>query len=223
MTNKNKSESIVGAKRQSVIQCLGQDDITASGDEESALRHLIVEKSLRLLLDIHEVLSQNETTFGATDKLHNIDHQKIVYGLLDLISLEGIYPLLSPGVGIPIERRVKSVLQGGLVTRSCPAVDALSRQAGRALLSQICRQLYRILNSNGTGLGPSVQERTLVDIIAGWGELAWAPSFQDEHAKDNGRMLQSLLDGFVFSLLDAFSFGIHRRQAIQPNDTSTAC
>ncbi len=187
------------------------------------MRHLIIEKSLRLLLDIHEGLSQNDTSFGAPDKLHNTDHQKTVDGLLDLISLEGIYPLLSPGVGIPIERRVRSVLEGGLVTRPSPAVDAVSRQEGRALLSQICRQLYRILNSNGTGLGPSVQERTLVDIIAGWGELAWAPSFQDEHAKDNGRMLQSLLDGFVFSLLDAFSFGIHQREAIQPNDTSIAC
>lgn len=137
--------------------------------------------------------------------MYSTDHQKIVDGLLDLISLEGIYPLLSPGVGIPIERRVKSVLQGGLVTRPSPAADTVSRQGGRVLLSQICRQLYRILNSHGTGLGPSVQERTLVDVIAGWGELAWAPGCQHEHAKDNGRMLQSLLDGFVFSLLDAFS------------------
>lgn len=169
------------------------------------MRHLIIEKSLHLLLDIHDGLSQNGTSFGAPDKLHNTDHQKIVDGLLDLISLEGIYPLLSPGVGIPIERRVKSVLQGGLVTRPSPAADFVCRQEGRALLSQICRQLYGILNSNGTGLGPSVQERTLVDVIAGWGELAWAPSFKDEHAKENGRMLQSLLDGFVFSLLDAFS------------------
>lgn len=184
---------------------------------------MIIEKSLRVLLDIHEGLSQNGTSFSAPDKLHSTEHQKIVDVLLDLISLEGIYPLLSPGVGIPIERRVKSVLQNGLVSRSSPVADAISRQEDRAFLSQICRQLYRILNGNGTGLGPSVQERTLVDVIAGWGELVWAPSFQDEHAKDNGRMLQSLLDGFVFSLLDVFSFGFHQREAIQPNDNFIAC
>lgn len=161
------------------------------------MRHLIIEKALRLLLDIHEELSKNGTSFGALDKLHNTHHQKIVDGLLDLISLEGIYPLLSPGVGIPIERRVKSVLQGGLVTRASPATDAVSRQDGIAVLSQICRQLYRILSSNGAGLGPSVRERTLVDVIAGWGELACAPGLPGEHAKDNGRMLQLLLDGFV--------------------------
>lgn len=183
---------------------------------------MIIEKTLCLLLDIHEELSKNGISCGALDKLHNTYHQKIIDGLLDLISLEGIYPLLSPGVGIPIERRVKSVLQGGLVTRPSPAADVVSRQDGRALLSQICRQLYMILSSNGTGLGPSVQERTLVDVIAGWGELACAPHLQDEYAKDDGRMLRSLLDGFVFSFLGAFSSAFNQREAIQPSDTFIA-
>lgn len=195
---------MVKGKGQSVIECLDQGDSTATADANSGLRHLIIEKALRLLLEIHEELTQNGTSFGAPDRLHNTQHQRIVDGLLDLLSLEGIYPLLSPGVGIPIEKRVKSVLHGGLVTRPSPT-DVVSRQGGRALLSQICRQLCRIFNSNGTGLGPSVQERTLVDVIAGWGELAYAHRLQDEHAKDDGRMLQSLLDMFVFFFLDAFS------------------
>lgn len=177
---------------------------------------MIIEKTLCLLLDIHEELSKNGISCGALDKLHNTYHQKIIDGLLDLISLEGIYPLLSPGVGIPIQRRVKSVLQGGLVTRPSPAADVVSRQDGRALLSQICRQLYMILSSNGTGLGPSVQERTLVDVIAGWGELACAPHLQDEYAKDDGRMLRSLLDGFVFSFLGAFSSAFTNEKQSSP-------
>lgn len=202
----SRGNLFVKAKGQSIIQCLDPGDITAAaGRGESGLRFSIIEKALRLLLDIHEQLSQNGTSFGAADKLHNTHHQKILDGLLDLISLEGIYPHLSPGVGIPIEKRVKSVLHGGLVTRPSPAADVVSWQEGKALLSQICRQLYRILNSNGTGLGPSVQERTLVDVIAGWSELACAPRSQDEQAKDDGRMLRSLLDGFVFSFSSALS------------------
>lgn len=220
---KTKPESIVKAKGQSVIQCLDPGDSTAkAGTGDSGLRLSIIEKTLCLLLEIHEQLSESGTNFGAADKLHNTNHQKIINGLLDLISLEGIYPLLSSGVGIPIERRVKSVLHGGLVTRPSPAAHVVSWQEGRALLSQICRQLYRILNSNGTGLGPSVQERTLVDVIAGWGELAYSPRSQDEQAIDHGCVLRSLLDGFVFSFLGALSSAL-TSEAIQPCDTSITC
>ncbi len=187
------------AKGQSILEslcpgCAGTENPT------SGLRSKIIGRAVSLLSDIQQALSQRGKTSGAFQIPH---HQKIVDGLLDLISLEGIYPYLSPGVGVPIERRVKSVLQGGLVTRPSPT-DEGSRRRGRVLLDHICHELYMIMNGDRTSLTSCLQERTLVDLIAGLSELAYAPTLQDEDTHtENDPRLQSLLDRFVAPISNA--------------------
>lgn len=158
--------------------------------------------ALSLLLEIHEDLSGNGKSSGSPKPLQNPSQQKTVDGLLDLISLEGIYPFLSPGVGVPIERRVRSVLQGGLVSKPSPANDGAAQEE-RSLLAEICDRLYGIAQGEGEGLTSSLQERTLVDLIAGLGDLAYAPLLQDQNlGKQHDRMLRSLLDRYVAAYFD---------------------
>lgn len=197
-------ESIVKAKGQSIIQCL---DARGGGDSNDDgipdLRRRIIETALSLLLAIHGALSQSVEKLGSPDPLQSPSQQKTVDGLLDLISLEGIYPFLSPGVGVPIERRVRSVLKGGLVSKPSPADGGAARE-DKSLLAQICVGLYSITKSEGRGLNSSLEGRTLVDLIAGLGELAYAPLLRDQKsAKQHDLMIRSLLDRYAASTFDS--------------------
>lgn len=195
-----RSESIVKAKGQSVLQCLDAGGDT-NEDGIPDLRRKIIAKALSLFLDIHEGLSQSIEDSGSPRPVQSPSQQKTVDGLLDLISLEGIYPFLSQGVGVPIERRVRSVLKGGLVSKPNPEDDGAAHK-DNGLLAEICDGLYSITKGEGRGLTSSLQERTLVDLIAGLGELAYAPLLRDQHSeKQHGHMLRSLLDRYVASTL----------------------
>lgn len=154
-----------------MIDCLSKA-IENPQDDLVSKRAYVVQKGLDLFVDIHQGLKNKSPP--TSDALQDLGKQKIIHGLLDLISLEGIYPFLSPGVGIPIEKRVQSVFKSGLVTRPSTTVD---RENNReiSLLSKICLTLSGILE-DGNGLHLVLQERTLVDLIAGLGELAYSPS-----------------------------------------------
>ena len=198
------SESIVKAKGQSILQCLDAGGGCDSNDDGVPdLRRKIIETALSLLLAIPEGLSQTVEKSGSPTSLQSSSQQKTVDGLLDLISLEGIYPFLSPGVGVPIERRVKSVLKGGLVSKPSPADDGAAREDKRRL-AQICVGLYSITKGEGRGLTSSLEGRTLVDLIAGLGELAYAPLLRDQKsAKQHDLMIRSLLDRYGASTFDS--------------------
>lgn len=154
-----------------MIDCLSKTIEVPQNDLVSK-RASVVEKGLDLLLDIHRGLKNKPST--ASDALQDLTKQKTLHGLLDLIALEGIYPFLSPGVGIPIERRVQSVFKSGLVTRPSTTVEGETNR-DRSLLSKICLTLSGILE-DGNGLHLVLQERTLIDLIAGLGELVYFPS-----------------------------------------------
>ena len=189
------SESIVKAKGQSIIQCLDPEIDTEEGRIPD-LRRRIIKKALFLLLDIHENLSRSVENSDSAKPLQNPSQQKTVDGLLDLVSLEGIYPFLSSGVGVPIERRVRSVLQGGLVSKPSPGGGATYED--KSLLAEICDGLYNITQGEGRGLTSSLQARTLVDLIAGLGDLAYAPSLQENDSKKKrDRIIRSLIDRCV--------------------------
>lgn len=197
------SESIVKAKSQSILQCLDAGGGCDSNDDGiPELRRKIIETALSLLLAIHEGLSQTVEKADSPDALQSSSQQKTVDGLLDLISLEGIYPFLSPGVGVPIERRVRSVLKGGLVSKPSPADGGPPEDRG--LLARICVGLYSITKGGGRGLTSSLESRTLVDLIAGLGELAYAPLIQDQKsAKQHDLMIRALLDRYAASTFDS--------------------
>lgn len=177
-----------------MIECLRSNTDTNQDDELGA-RVLIIRRALVLLSGIHQAL--DEVTLSVSALLQDLSKRKTVDGLLDLISLEGIYPSLSPGVGIPIERRVRSVLKNGVITRPSPSGDGPQRQ-GQSLLVEICLALDNILE-DGNGLASIIQERTLVDLIAGFGELAFSPLAENKSSKNtHSCRLKTSVDRYVF-------------------------
>jgi hypothetical protein len=137
----------------------------------------VVETALGLLADIHHALLQEKSPAVANEVLYISTTRKVVDGLLDLISLEGIYPNLLPGVGVPVERRVQSVLQGGVQVRKVGPDEASDSDA--SLLPHIVHALHMIAMDIGLGLYSILKDRTMVDLIAAESQLAFAPSQND--------------------------------------------
>lgn len=173
------------AKGSSIIERLALSH-GLKKEEDFSTRSIVIRKALDLLSKIH--LSLEASTEVSSVALENLSDRRTLDALLDLVSLEGIYPFLSPGVGIPIERRVKSVIQAGFVTRSSTA-----QYQDNELLPSICVSLYEIAVSQS--LSSSIRDRSLVDLIAGLGELGYSPLTQHEVAAEIWtRKLNTLLD-----------------------------
>ena len=178
---------------RSVIDSMFSGIVTLP-DEAVTPRKAVIRRALALWLDIHRAFLSDANTQTTNNLLHSPSSRRVIHGLLDLISLEGIYPCLSPGVGIPIERRVKSVLQGGVVTQ--PVTEA---QEGKELLTEIVDGLYPVVKEAGNGLGLALRERTLVDVIAGVGQLAFEPSQTDQQGQRRHVIVfEVLLGQYVF-------------------------
>lgn len=176
-----------------MIECL-QASIDTKQDDELASRAIIIQRALVLLAEIHRATKNDP--LAVSDLTKDLSKCKTVDGLLDLISLEGIYPCLSVGVGIPIERRVTSVLRNGVVTRASSSGNGPQFQ-GPSLLATTCLALDEILK-DGVGLASHIQERTLVDLIAGYGELAYFHSVESTSSNSiYSYELKRLLDRYV--------------------------
>jgi hypothetical protein len=139
----------------------------------------VIRRGLDLLMTIHRslALEQEGDKSVETPTLYEPRIRRTMYGLFDLVSLEGIYPLLSPGVGIPLERRVKSVLPVGVIARQ--ALPSNNEDRSVVLLQEVVDCLEGICLNKRTGLGPICQERVLVDLISACGELAFGPNVED--------------------------------------------
>ncbi|KAI9843508.1 MAG: hypothetical protein M1837_006262 [Sclerophora amabilis] len=170
------------ARQLSIIDRLDLSEGNQS-TEDIQKRTSIIKRAISLLLNICE--ASNETpsaeasarSRSAAEIVYEPSVRRVLYGLLDLISLEGIYPALSPGVGIPLERRVKSVLPAGVVARTPDAQGpTISEDAGRYLLEATAFGLTQSLGSGSPELQTLIRERSLVDLIAACVELACNPS-----------------------------------------------
>lgn len=189
------TESFVKARGESMLNILDCDE-GDDRDQNSNTRYRVISKALLLLLSIHHALCQRPINSPSSDVLRDLKSRRITDGLLDLIFLEGIYPSLSPGVGIPIERRVRSVLKGSIVTRI--SAEHGQEMKDKTLLIKITESLTQIATSKENGLGPALQDRTLVDLIAGLGELAYNPTnANEEFHLTNAEILKDLLDAYV--------------------------
>ena len=173
------SKPISQARKPSILTRL-------SNAPEPNARGDVVRKSLGLLLDIHESLSElDQNSPELLEVLRTSGSRKTVDALLDLISLEGIYPSLLPGVGVPIERRVTSVLHGGVPSKQGDAVQHEN------VLINVVDSLNIIAKSQGHGLSAALRERTFVDLIAANAQLAYDPT---NISLERGRTLMTILD-----------------------------
>ena len=125
----------------------------------------------------------------------------MLHALLDLISLEGIYPSLSPGAGIPLRERVISVLPAGVVAK--PATSSVgSTPQKEALLDQVMTGVCGILFDRRPSIQPVIRGRILSDIVSGTADLAFNSSRLSEDKRSRYREAFSrVLEEYVVFLM----------------------
>ncbi|MCJ1383146.1 hypothetical protein MMC17_006259 [Xylographa soralifera] len=182
--------TIVKTRGLSVVERIALENPSLLQDCDNP-RVAIIRKALALLLDIHHQLEVSQNTKLRDEVLYNSGSRRTVDALLDLISLEGIYPNLLPGVGVPIQRRVKSILRNGTVSRVAEPDGEIDHDF--ELLLYIVTELDILAASNGSGLYSAFVERTLVDLIAARGQIAYGPNVNQSNVS-HAVALQALLD-----------------------------
>ncbi|KAL8782337.1 MAG: hypothetical protein Q9213_005458 [Squamulea squamosa] len=183
----NSSRSVRG---ESIIDILANEYFGLSSDEQgqdAEQRQKVINQALTLIGNLHD-----ELCLGKNSVTYQRD-QRVTDALLDLVVLEGIYPSLSPGVGVPMERRVKSALKGGLITRKLDQTQSGQAQ-DQALLAAIIDTLNPIFVSR-KGLASNIEARSLVDMIGAMGELAFSPAFATESRRSQLSLLPLRPDG----------------------------
>jgi hypothetical protein len=104
--------------------------------------------------------------------LEDAKRRKVLHALLDLIALEGIYPALSSGVGVPLEKRVVSALPPGIVAQQTSFTDEEVSKFS-AILKITVDAVLEIIFDCHVGIQLIVRRRILSDIISGLAELAF--------------------------------------------------
>lgn len=149
-------------------------DITA---EDANTRNIVIGKALQILTGIHiafitPVTNDDECLQPENAGLEDAKRRRMLHALLDLISLEGIYPSLSSGVGIPLQQRVISVLPAGVIAKQA-STSSSSKPSDEALLNQILSSLFRIIFDVRPSIQPVIRGRILSDMISGASDLAF--------------------------------------------------
>lgn len=126
--------------------------------------------------------------------MEDAKRRRMLHALLDLISLEGIYPSLSSGVGIPLQQRVISVLPAGVIAKQAQEPGSSSPH-NEALLRGILEVLSTILFDKRQSIQPVIRGRILSDIISGLSDLAFNPNVQASQDQERyGEALARVID-----------------------------
>jgi hypothetical protein len=166
-------------------------------------RHAVIRKALEFLQQIHEILifetdikSNTAQVNEVSDVLYDPHSKRVLYGLFDLLSLEGIYPALSSGVGIALERRVKSILQAGATTREAVSETRDEENAeDREILKEITESLIQIQRNDHRGLDLVLKDRGLTDLISACFELSYGPDHHGDTLRiRHTQVLERLLE-----------------------------
>ena len=121
----------------------------------------------------------------------------MLHALLDLISLEGIYPSLSSGVGIPLQQRVISVLPAGVIAKHADT-QSDTKPSNELLLGRILTALFDVIFDVQPSIQPVIRGRILSDLISGASELAFNTqsfSVDERHRYENAFM--KIIDEYV--------------------------
>jgi hypothetical protein len=163
------------------VEILSRTLLNPNLDSISA-RTSVIKRALEILFHIHTgfatpVATEDSSLSNAeikVDALEDAKQRRLLHALLDLISLEGIYPSLSPGVGIPLEKRVISVLPRGVVAKRSPRPQESENSNGQ-LLRHILAVIVDILFDHRLSIQGIVRSRILGDILSGSADLAFNP------------------------------------------------
>ena len=147
---------------------------TLSVPEANCEREPVLKYATCLLQKIHTYfLTRNRPTPTQEDVFSPKD-RRVITALLDLLALEGIYPCLAPGVGVPLERRAKAIIPS-----SQQHTGAIRKVRNVRILTEIVLLFTRILQGGQGEVFELLRDRCLVDVLAGCGELGFNPSEDD--------------------------------------------
>ncbi|OJJ44930.1 hypothetical protein ASPZODRAFT_120248 [Penicilliopsis zonata CBS 506.65] len=211
-----KREEIKKYSGCSLLDILSKNlsDVTQS---RPSAQDAVISQALELLTAIHigftepvdsiEAYYAGDTTSENPD-LEDARRRRVLHALLDLISLEGIYPLLSSGVGIPLQSRVISVLPAGVIAKNPQTVPS-SKSSDRPLLDKILKALLAILFDARPSIQPVIRGRILSDLISGTSELAFnsqdiSPSEQGFYHESFRRIVDDTPSPVLLPTLSAF-------------------
>lgn len=198
-----------------MLQILSQTAGT-DGAGDDVERPTVIGKALDILIVVHEAfvlpgsqdVPQQSYSEVADSPMEDAKRRRMLHALLDLISLEGIYPSLSSGVGIPLQQRVISVLPAGIIAKKAHAVTS-SVPHDEPLLRRIIGVLLDILNDPRPGIQSIIRSRILSDVISGTSDLAFNPMLE---ASSDRRGLQialaRIVEGYVQTASATY---LHRR------------
>lgn len=185
----------------------------------------VIKNALSILTSIHVAFATpvegDEESAHADSKeedvaLEDAKRRRALHALLDLISLEGIYPSLSQGVGIPLEKRVISVLPAGVIAKQAP-VPANTNPQDEALLDEILRVLVDILFDDRPSVQPVVRGRILTDIISGTADLAFNSKTLSSDAKVRyQKIFQKIIDEYALLYAICPTFTDHKNRTPTP-------
>ncbi|KLJ10686.1 hypothetical protein EMPG_13940 [Blastomyces silverae] len=196
-------EEIQKSRGDSLVQILARKIPVQDKDDDTATFH-VIQRALDLLVAIHRAYVDSNPDVGIENSkrngrredpvLEDTKRRRVIHGLLDLISLEGIYPALSQGVGIPLQQRVVSVLPTGVVATQAEATSANKPHDERLLLF-IIDTLRPIVCDKHSGIQPIIMGRILADILCATAELAFhSHSLPQEQITTYRELFQTIIE-----------------------------
>lgn len=208
------AEEIKKAHGSSLIQILSQTS-ASHGAGDKAERSVVIGRALDILIDIHksfvlptsEDISQKIYSEVADSPMEDAKRRRMLHALLDLISLEGLYPSLSSGVGIPLQQRVISVLPAGIIAKKTDTVPS-SVPHDEPLLRRIISVLIDILNDPRPSIQPIIRSRILSDIISGTSDLAFNPKLElCSNRKELQKALAQIVEEYAYIVFAMYFHG----------------
>ncbi|PGH09769.1 hypothetical protein GX51_00450 [Blastomyces parvus] len=196
-------EEIQKSRGDSLVQILARK-IPVQGNEDDSATFCVIRRALDLLVAIHRAYVDSDLEVGIENArrdgrredpvLEDTKRRRVIHGLLDLISLEGIYPALSHGVGIPLQQRVVSVLPTGVVATQAEAASANKPHDERLLLF-IIDTLRPVVCDKHSGIQPIIMGRILADILCATAELAFhSHSLSQEQITTYRELFQTIIE-----------------------------
>lgn len=185
-----RSTSLIGRLSTSLPDAL---PVSESNGEPG----LVVIHATCLLQKIHTYLLARKRPTPTQDDVFPSKDRRVIIALLDLLALEGIYPCLAPGVGVPLERRAKAIIPFS----SQHPTGAIRKVRHVKILTEVVLLFTRILQCGQGEVFELLRDRCLVDVLAGCGELGFNPSEDDDltsEEKETWRMRwEAVIEGWV--------------------------
>ena len=186
---------------QSLVDILNErlrDDEKSTG----SVRRDVIIKALSLLSLIHTAFitpssdgDQPSQTGQETEDaaLEDAKRRRLLLALLDLIAVEGIYPSLSRGLGLPLHQRVFSALPAGVVAQQ--QHHAQESPEDEYLLEKICDTLSSVIFDAKMSIQDVIRGRILSDMISAATDLAYnSKSLSDDkkaiYRQEVGRLIE---------------------------------